>query len=457
MKIANPNFKLATLALCAAGLVTSVAQADEYHYNNVLIGDRAVGLAGAFTAISDDPSGLWYNPAGIVYSPQTKISASANAYNATTYKYDNINASDLTWTRESSGMIANFFGLVQPFAGGMAGFAIVIPDSQFEDQNDVQKGLKAADQNYTFDQVFEYNNQDSSTYMGPAFGYAVSDRLSVGGGLYYYSRKREAILSQNMTFTNDTNNLTELYVWHYQTSESGIMPLLSVMFAPIEKLSLGVSVRKTFILSQTPEVKVSDYRNFGIVKSGSGSSATTTFDTTDEATFDVSTNPYHGAGYYSLDKNPSTGVVSDTKLSGLPEFQALADRVLPWQMTFGGSYFINDKDLITGDFTYYTSTDSYKSTYNFAIAGEHFFDDTWAMRGGVYTNNGNTDISSGGDQVDLTGLALGVSRYTKDSAVNLGFNYASGKGSAQLNSSGNRIQGLEISNLAFYVSTSSSF
>jgi len=41
--------------------------ADEFHYNNLLIGDRASGMGGAYTAISDDASGMYYNPAGIVY------------------------------------------------------------------------------------------------------------------------------------------------------------------------------------------------------------------------------------------------------------------------------------------------------------------------------------------------------------------------------------------------------
>src|SRR3990172_2529925 len=60
-------------------LLTEV-MADEYHYNNILIGDRAAGMAGAYTAISDDPSGLYYNPAGIVFAPRRSFSASVNAY-----------------------------------------------------------------------------------------------------------------------------------------------------------------------------------------------------------------------------------------------------------------------------------------------------------------------------------------------------------------------------------------
>ena len=39
--------------------LTSTAWAGQYHYHDILIGDRAAGLGGAYTAISDDPSGMY--------------------------------------------------------------------------------------------------------------------------------------------------------------------------------------------------------------------------------------------------------------------------------------------------------------------------------------------------------------------------------------------------------------
>lgn len=54
--------------------------ADEFHNINQLIGDRATGMGGAYTAVSDDASGLFYNPAGIVYVTDKNFSASVNAF-----------------------------------------------------------------------------------------------------------------------------------------------------------------------------------------------------------------------------------------------------------------------------------------------------------------------------------------------------------------------------------------
>ena len=46
----------------------TMAFADDYHYVNLLVGNRASGLGGAYTALSDDPAGCFYNPAGISFA-----------------------------------------------------------------------------------------------------------------------------------------------------------------------------------------------------------------------------------------------------------------------------------------------------------------------------------------------------------------------------------------------------
>ncbi|MEO1267973.1 MAG: UPF0164 family protein [Myxococcota bacterium] len=55
-------------------------QAQRANYDGVLIGERATGLGGAFTAVADDASALYYNPAGLVQIPRSGLSLSANTY-----------------------------------------------------------------------------------------------------------------------------------------------------------------------------------------------------------------------------------------------------------------------------------------------------------------------------------------------------------------------------------------
>ena len=56
------------------------AVADDSHYQDYIVGGRAVGLGGAFCSIADDSSGLYYNPAGIVDSRMSSLQISTSLY-----------------------------------------------------------------------------------------------------------------------------------------------------------------------------------------------------------------------------------------------------------------------------------------------------------------------------------------------------------------------------------------
>jgi len=81
-------FTILPIAYCL--LLTGPAFADDLHYNNILVGDRAAGMGGAYTAVADDPSGLYYNPAGIVFAPGRSFSASVNAFQYSQKEYKDV-------------------------------------------------------------------------------------------------------------------------------------------------------------------------------------------------------------------------------------------------------------------------------------------------------------------------------------------------------------------------------
>ena len=113
--------------------MAALAAADELHYTNLLIGDRASGMGGAYTAISDDATGLYYNPAGIAYAAGRNFSASVNAYYNNEKKYKGVIGGN-GWTRKSSSLLPNYFGVVQPIGKFKVGLSYAVPDSSMEDQ-----------------------------------------------------------------------------------------------------------------------------------------------------------------------------------------------------------------------------------------------------------------------------------------------------------------------------------
>lgn len=63
-----------------ATVVSRNVFADDSHYQDFVVGGRAIGLAGAFAAIADDPSGLYYNPSGIADVKHTSLQLSTSLY-----------------------------------------------------------------------------------------------------------------------------------------------------------------------------------------------------------------------------------------------------------------------------------------------------------------------------------------------------------------------------------------
>jgi len=61
-------------------LVAPAARADDTHYQNQLLGERALGMGGAFTAVASDPTASFYNPGGLAMSLPSSVSASLNVY-----------------------------------------------------------------------------------------------------------------------------------------------------------------------------------------------------------------------------------------------------------------------------------------------------------------------------------------------------------------------------------------
>jgi len=405
------------LVICHGSLL-----ADDLHYNNILIGDRASGLAGAYTAISDDASGLFYNPAGIVFTESLQLSASANALYSTELVYkDVLNGGD--WKRKSDNIVPNYFGMTTKLGDGYLGFSYAVTDFDDEDQDSEFTTIPGVD---LF--VINVNNSDKVTKFGPSYALRLNDEWDFGVTLYWHERDKEIINNQFIRLPGGSYEWSNLY---FETEESGYEPVIGLMWSPDDSLSFGLSVRQTFITSSSSRTQVtcsSDVNNPAIQTSQCINTSGTI--------------------------NNPTIITSSEK------------RDLPLNVRFGVAYFQTPRLLYSADISYFeevrSSTYDAEEVINYAFGIEYYFTAAWAIRGGIYTNNANTpELSSDEvnqfDHVDLTGISLSISRFSATSSVTLGFAVASGEGEAQVVTGSSEIQDLDQTTETLYLSTAYNF
>ncbi len=406
------------LTLLAAALLCTGAQADDKHYRNILIGDRAMGMGGAYTAIADDPSGLYYNPAGVVYTAGRNISASVNAYTVTTTVYKDVLAGS-DWTRESSNLLPNFFGMVQPFGDGVIGFSYAVTDSVLEDQDQVFRNFGGVDSFF-----INVNNQDKTYKIGPSYAQELSDDLSIGVTLYAHMRSYETITNQYIRLNDSRYEWSSLY---RQSDEFGIEPVFGLMWSPQEQISVGLAIRQATILTTTTDEQLT-------------------------CASDISPN-----GNSQCELDSVVGTMKDPSQSSSDN-----KRLLPVITSIGVAWFPNNKLLLSGDFIYYTEQDDVtlnrEPVWNLSLGAEYYYAPNWAARAGFYTNHANTpEINTSGvnqpEHINFYGVTGSVSRFTRTSSITGGINLAFGSGQAQIISGQTLTQEVEAMTLTLFLST----
>ncbi|MDD5433905.1 MAG: hypothetical protein PH343_00615, partial [Nitrospira sp.] len=160
----------------------SISFAGIYNYQEVLIGEKAAGMGGAFTALADDATATYYNPAGIIQIPFNSMSASANALTVKTRKgkfflKDNEHL-------DSFAFLPTFWGVTASTFLGKVGFSIALPEADNFDLHEHYSNVTTA--GYTWDTARSDITFDSGTYLiGPSYTFYITPRLSGGVSVFY--------------------------------------------------------------------------------------------------------------------------------------------------------------------------------------------------------------------------------------------------------------------------------
>jgi hypothetical protein len=215
---------------------------DSYHNINGFFGERATGLGGAYTAVSDDPSGSVYNPAGLAYAYDNSISISASNLTKTKKVYENVIGPAQGYGRSSQNYTPNFFGLVRSAGSGKIGFSIVNPvNDTFQRNDQIQNPIYYRD----ISTLRNYNRENYNIlHVGLSYAEPINSKLSWGTTLYFTS-DIASITSTQMVQLADKSYITNTLNDNRRTL--GVMPVFGLMFTPTDKLSFGFSIRHQFI------------------------------------------------------------------------------------------------------------------------------------------------------------------------------------------------------------------
>jgi len=187
-------------------------------WNNTLMGWKALGLGGAFVGVADDPSAIFYNPAGLVFQKES-LNLSIGGFSIwPTHEYlmptgrkaqskDNTSLPQVFLSYRANERMTLGFGFYVPYAGGGL------------DWKEDELGIP-------FKLAFGIYS------LTPTLAYQFSEKLSFGLCLNIY----------RSSLTCDT--VTEDY-GPMSTEESGsaYSASMGLMFRPTERIGLGLGIR----------------------------------------------------------------------------------------------------------------------------------------------------------------------------------------------------------------------
>jgi len=378
------KFWLITVVITVLLFLPAVAEADRFHYNNNLIGERAAAMGGAFTALGDEASGCYYNPAGLVDIDDDYVSLSMTIFQLHIADIMNYRGSKRL-TRNAFNVIPASIGTIHSYGNHRFGFSVIVPS--YDDSV-----IEFHDENTRPELHINSSNKSVEYLAGPSAGFYLNDKVSLGMSLYGYYRSDKEYLSVLMrrsdNFEQEINSSDRKLV--------GIMPLVGVLFKPSNLFQIGASVR-------------------------------------------TGLRVYGKATIYNT---RTTNIIGQEPVS-ISKVDAGEETELPIGIRAGASLRLWPGNIISADLVFYDPV-LYKSAgsqadlnpvLNVNVGVEQLLGNTWSLRAGFYTDftaAPDIDISKPNPppHIDLFGAALGVGFDGAFTTTTVGLNGAWGKGRA---------------------------
>lgn len=227
------------------------ARADFFNGRNLLIGERASLLAGAFTALADDATAGYYNPAGLVQAPGFTVSASADVYALyllTRTERINDRGDQLALSFTRTVIVPSTFALSYRVHPRLTLAAHVFSPDRFRlssiNSVDAPVVATALGLDKTFGGLSRSARFDQSTALyGASAGFAVTDTFSLGVSLHYHlTQTSQALASTYFTHPDGTSPGEQATLQlDNEVTSGGLIPQVGVLLRLPAGLRVGVN------------------------------------------------------------------------------------------------------------------------------------------------------------------------------------------------------------------------
>ncbi len=447
MKVVQKWWLLLSLGL----LLSPHASADQFHYQNILIGDRAIGMGGAFGAVADDATGIYYNPAGLGFALSNDVSGSANAFYAREATYKKA-LGDKDFVEESGGSTPSFFGGLQKLdnisKGLVAAFGVFTIDSDLKDQDNLIEDLQIGSTTlYRFHRTS--NLRASSLFAGAGLAKRFGSSFSVGIAINYANaselvqeyqdvKQSKADENGNVFVQILTQNIRQ------KLNADGVQGVLGMQYA-FGKFSAGLTIKGGAWLSQSMEVGVE--RRVAVISEADNTTLEENSQVTAAATLLQSTDT-------TKSDDPLGSMPTEARLG----FAWFASPRLLW--TFDVINYGEVKDAGTIP-SFNKAVYEKEAVTNFATGVEYYLLPAMPLRAGVFTNNdARPQVEEGKagqpDHVDFIGESLFLAWVQPNNQLTAGVILQQGSGKAQ-KLGDTQTQDIEASSATFAFAATASF
>ena len=423
--LTSATIVVAILLECSFAANRSTAQS--LYYRTIPIGERAIGLGGAFTGVANDPSAAYYNPAGIMQGGRFQLlgSFSSLVFSRKTIEnaFDSPNA-DADFTAKRTSTIPRFIGTVVKFGRKRFGdhqFALAYSTLEV-DRNSFGVGLSQIEPASSFD--VRLNNDYNSRWYGVSFAAQATKKTALGFTAFVAQQRGNYSEDIGLASGGTLDDTGVRLGGDSVTSNTS----LSINAWDIV-LRLGALHRinprwQVGFMFQAPGIPVSQkgnvFRRFTTAVSG-GDSTYFLFDRGDFST--RAPIPWELRTGFEYQANALTMLSVDAAVTGPVRGRSVFDPPAELQ----------DLDRNLG--VYFANSTERRWTPNLAVGAEHIFGKV-AVAGGLFTNvSAAPDVPATAteytpDQVNIWGAAFSVGLDTKGYRLTVGANGYFGRGDA---------------------------